>query len=54
MHRSLLIAILILLGMVWLGVRVRKSNQLLATALFTAATVISLLILGAVTGLIGG
>jgi hypothetical protein len=54
MHRGLFIAIIIVALMVWLAFRVRKTNQILSVALFTASTVFSLLIVGAFTGLIGG
>jgi len=54
MHRMLLIAILAVLALFWLAFRIRKTHQLLATAMFTAASVVGLLIVGAGTGLIGG
>ena len=54
MHRGLFIAIIIVVFMMWLAFRVRKTNQILSVALFTASTVVSVLILGAFTGLIGG
>ncbi|MDH5299811.1 MAG: hypothetical protein OEW58_00415 [Gammaproteobacteria bacterium] len=54
MYRWLIISIVLMLVMTWLGMRFRKTNVMVSTALFTAAVVFALLLVGAGTGLIGG
>jgi len=52
--RGLILFVLFIVLMFYLGIRIRKANSMLATALFAASGMLLLILLGAVTGLIGG
>ncbi len=54
MNRVIALLILVAAALAWLGWRLRGDHPYLATVLLTVSAVLSLLILGGMTGLIGG
>ncbi|GEM_PF-7110933 len=54
MNRVIVLLILVCLLLAWLGWRLRGDHPYLATVLFTVSAVLAILIVGGMTGLIGG
>ncbi len=54
MRRAIVLLILASLALAWLGWRLRGDHPYLATVLFTVSAVLAILIVGGLTGLIGG